>query len=218
MNRYRAAPLLGVACAAGLVSACFLSPKPDPTRYYVLSGLEEDPGLYSAAGLVGDDPATAARSAGLPLDIRIGVGPITFPSYLTRTRMATRMADNQLGYSETDRWAEPLEEAFRYALAGDMEFIIGTDQVILHPWYRTDHPDVTVGVDVVRFERDHVGTVRLAGNWELRDATGETLGSRSFSIEEPANQESIASSVRAQSRAVAALAREIADEIRRADS
>jgi uncharacterized lipoprotein YmbA len=111
-----------------------------------------------------------------------------------------------------------LEEAFRYALAGDMEFIIGTDQVILHPWYRTDHPDVTVGVDVVRFERDHVGTVRLAGNWELRDATGENLGSRSFSIEEPANQESIASSVRAQSRAVAALAREIADEIRRADS
>jgi hypothetical protein len=37
-------------------------------------------------------------------------------------------------------------------------------------------------------------------------------------IEEPANQESIASSVQAQSRAVAALAREIVDELRRVDS
>ena len=40
--------------ATGLLAACSLNPKEDPTRYYVLAMIGENPALYEAAGLTGE--------------------------------------------------------------------------------------------------------------------------------------------------------------------
>ena len=200
---------------AGFVSACSLNPKEDPTTYYVLSALSEDPSLWSAAGVGGADVEEAMRSAGPELGLKIGVGPITFPRYLERSRMVTRIAENELRFSETHRWAHPLDEAFQSTLAQDIGFLLDAKNLILHPWYSTEAPEFTVRVEVARFERDEEGTVHLACVWEVRSGADEVLASGVLQLSDPADDATVQSSVAAQSRLIAVLGRTVADEIRK---
>lgn len=209
--------LLLVSAVSVLVSAC-LGPKADPTRYYVLAMIGGDPGLYDAAGLVGDTEEEASLSAGPHLDISVGVGPITMPGYLKRTRLVTRQSDNELKYLETERWAQPLEESLQYALAENLGSLLWTDDVVLHPWYKTRQPEYSVEVDVGRFEGRADGSAALVARWTVRDPDGALVVAGSFDRVLPADGASIANTVSAQSQLVAAMSREIADALRRVAS
>jgi uncharacterized lipoprotein YmbA len=206
MKSNRASRVVLTTVAVGFLAACSLNPKEDPTRYYVLSNMADDASLLEAMG-----PSADALATGL----RVGVRPVSFPSYLKRSRMVTRLASNELRYMEAERWGEPLEEAFLYAVGANLGVLLGTDEVILHPWYSTERPEFAVVVDVVRFERDQLGNAHLVVRWEIRDAGGEIVATDGFSTEEmTTDPASISSSVQAQSRSVAALSRQIADAIR----
>lgn len=219
MRLYRA-PTVLIACvtAAGLLAACSLNPKEDPTRYYVLTAVSEDPGLYEAAGMVGATIEEAAESAGPEVDFSVGVGPITIPAYLKRSRIVSREATNELRFHETERWGEPLQEAIQYTLAENIVVILGTSRTVLHPWYVTEAPDYSVSVDVVRFERDANGVVVLVAQVEIRDMEGQILAVLPLLQDRPARDDSMAASVYAQSALIAQLSRRIADEIRRVTS
>jgi len=203
--------------AAGLLAAC-MNPKEDPTRYYTLGMFKVDPDLYAAAGLSGETEEEASLSSGPHLDISVGVGPITMPGYLKRTRMVTRQSDSEIKYLETERWAQPLLESLQYALVGDLSMLLWTDQVILHPWYKTRQPAYAVELDIGRFERAHDGSASLAARWTIRDADGEVLAAESFEQAIAADSSSIAASVNAQSQLVAAMSRAIADALRKVAS
>lgn len=216
MTDNRAARGLMVAVAAGgLLAACSLNPKEDPTRYYTLAMLVEDSGLYDAAGLVGDTPDAALRSAGPPLEISVGVGPITIPGYLRRSRMVTRQSNSELKYLEVHRWAQPLGESLQYALVVNLTTLLGTEEVIFHPWYKTREPAYAVEVDIGRFERGADGSASLLARWVVRDPGGAVLVTDSFSRVLPAESAVIATTVEAQSRLVAAMSRQIADALRK---
>lgn len=218
MTRRGTFGLLAIAVGAALAAACSLNPKSDPTTYYVLSTLGDDPYLWSAAGLNAEDAVGERPPTGTPLAAKIGVGPLSFPQYLERTRMVTRVAENELQFSEIHRWAQPLGEAFRSALAQDLGFLLGAQNLILHPWYRTESPEYTARIDVTRFERDASGTVHLTCRWEVRRGADEVLASGALQMSEPPADATIQGSVAAQSRLVAALSRVVADEIRRSAS
>jgi hypothetical protein len=49
----------------------------------------------------------AAAAVAEPVELSIGIGPVTLPAYLKRTRMVIRRADNELQFLEAERWAEP---------------------------------------------------------------------------------------------------------------
>jgi len=211
-NRGSRVVLAAAVATSALLAACSLNPKEDPTRYYVLSNVVDEPSLLEAAGL------PAAEEAGPSVHLRVGIRPVSFPSYLKRSRMVTRLASNELKYMETERWGEPLEEAFHYALGVNLGVMLGTDDVILHPWYATEKPEYAVMVDIVRFERDQQGAAHLVVRWELRDAEGEVITTDGFRAEEDADPSSILASVQAQSRTVAALSGQIAEAIQKAAS
>jgi len=211
-NRGSRVVLAAAVATSALLAACSLNPKEDPTRYYVLSNVVDEPGLLETPGLSED------REAGPGVQLRVGVRPVSFPGYLKRSRMVTRLASNELKYMETERWGEPLEEAFHYALAVNLGVMLGTDDVILHPWYATEKPEYAVMVDVVRFERDQQGAAHLVVRWELRDVEGDVVTTEGFRAEEDADPASILTSVQAQSRTVATLSRQIADAIQKAAS
>lgn len=218
MKPNRASPFVAMAvAAAGLLTAC-MNPKEDPTRYYTLAMFKVDPDLYAAAGLSGETEEQASLSSGPHLDISVGVGPITMPGYLKRTRMVTRESDNEIMYLETERWAQPLMESLQYAIVGDLSMLLWTDQVILHPWYNTRQPAYAVELDIGRFERAHDGSASLAARWTIRNAEGEVLAAESFNQSIAVDGTSIAASVNAQSQLVAAMSRDIADALRRVAS
>ena len=219
MRLDRASTILSAGLLGALaVAACSLNPKEDPTRYYVLAELADDPGLYAAAGLTGNTLEEASRSAGPPVSVSVGVGPVTLPTYLKRSRMATRVSPTEIEFMETERWAQLLHEGFAYTVAENLAAILWTESVQLHPWYSTEVPDYSVRIDVATFERDPSGSARLTGQWQLRDADGAVLTTKSMDINETASDPSVAASVHAQSAALARVSRQIADAIRDAAS
>jgi uncharacterized protein len=146
--------MLSLPLAAGCSS--LLSPRPDPTKFYVLTAIAA---------------ADTAPSAARPL--AIGLGPVKFPEYLQNPEVVTRVSANQIELSPTDRWAEPLDESFRRVLARNLGTLLATDQVLPFPWDASAKLDYKIELTVERFERDGFGGTHLVATWLIRDGQSD---------------------------------------------
>jgi uncharacterized protein len=144
-----------IAMAAG---CSILSPRPDPTKFYVLTAT-----------------STGAAAPGATSHLVIGLGPVKLPAYLEHAEVITRVAPNRLDLSSTDRWAEPLDDNFRRVLAADLTTLIGTDQVLPFPWDLSTKVDYKLEVNVERFERDSSGGAQLTASWIIRDGHSDRV-------------------------------------------
>jgi uncharacterized protein len=146
--------------ALPLASGCsLLSPRPDPTKFYVLTSIAD-------ADTVRQPPTAASNLA-------IGLGPVTFPDYLTHLEVVTRVSTNRIELSTTDLWAEPFDESARRVLARNLATLLGTEQVVPFPWYASAKLDYKVEVTVERFERDGSGGTQLVATWLIRDGQSD---------------------------------------------
>src|SRR5262245_59454821 len=87
-----------------------------PTRFYVLRAIADQPAAVPAKG------------------IAIGIGPITLPQYLNRPQIVTRVSGNQLAVAEFDQWGGDLNDNVTRALATNLSSLLETDRVFLFPW------------------------------------------------------------------------------------
>lgn len=181
-------------CCLAVASGGCLSPRADPSAFYVLTPIQ---GTTNTAGQSGHSS--------------LGVGPVTIPTYLNRVQMVTRVGTNQLDISDHDRWAESLERGVARTLARNLSVLLGLADVKVHPWVHDDMPDRQVVVRVSKFERDSSGTATLECVWELiSTSNGERLAGREVSYTEPAAETGAAGSVAAMSRTLETLSRDIA--------
>jgi hypothetical protein len=222
--RARAAPaaaLLAALVAASGGAACSLGlePVPDRTRWYTLPAPGARPGADAAPATPGA-PATSPAAAPEPRPApapaassgaqrTIGLGPVTLPPYLDRPEVVLRASPERISVSAGDRWAAPLPELFRRALAEELRARLPAWRLVEWPWPRTPPPDLAVAVDVLRFEADAAGKAWLEARWTVRvgdgaPATGETR------VVESAPAGDVAASVAALGRSLEALARELA--------
>ena len=108
-----------------------------PTRFYSLYPLAEQDGTQ-----------------GRLQNTTIGVGPVVFPDYLSRSGIVTHPSPETVQIAEFDRWAEPLEKSFARVLAQNLSVLLGTDKVALFPWPGSKDADCQVVVEVFRFDGD----------------------------------------------------------------
>jgi len=182
--------VLSVIC----LSAC--AGKSASSQFYVLSPLPQ-----SALGAEGGTV--------------IGVFPVTMPDYLDRPQIVTRVSENEIKLDEFSRWAEPLKNSFTRALVQNLSTLLSTARVI-NTTETTGFPlTLQVGVEVVQFDGTLGGDVVLIAKWGLFEREGKKLllGKRS-SFREPTGSATYEALVAAESRAVAALSREIAEAIK----
>lgn len=191
LARWRAgAGLLGSVL---LLGACAGS---SPVRYFTLQG--------APAGACAGVPAAAARSVQLT---RVSV-----PEAVDRPQMVLRTGDNTLSVNEHAQWAEPLKSALAGALAADLSQALGCAPVFLRS---TDVEDTAwrLAVEVQRFDAGPGRSVLLEAWWTLRGrGDGQTFNRRSV-VQEPAAAATPEAMVAAQSRAVKALAQDIARQL-----
>ncbi len=183
------------------LSACsVMSPQPDNTKFFVLTSTAN-----ASAG-----SATPAAAASATSTLVIGVGPIKFPQYLRRPEIVTRTSPSEVELSNTDRWAEPLDNAFARVLSENLSQLLGTQQVVTFPWYNSSQIDYAVQVNVMRFESDLKSTPELKAQWSIRDAhSGKVLAARESDITGAADPSPSAG----LSQALGGLSQEIASEI-----
>jgi len=175
---------------------------PPPTGFYTLAAVTK-------AETTGQTPAPKG-------DLAVGIGPVQLPGYLDRPQIITRTAPDRLTLSEFNRWGGSLRQDFTRVLAENVAALLGTDRVLAYPWGDRLDPAYRVALDVQQFDGDLGGAVVLKATWIVTGREGKTpLSVRKSDIQEPVSGKDYDALVVAHSRAVAALSREIAGEIRR---
>ncbi len=185
-----------IALVAGLAlwGCTVLAPAPDPSRFYVLA------------------PTGAPGAGGGPL--ALGIGPVRLPGYLAVPEIQVRASATEVRRSEIDRWAEPLDEGIARVLAQDLSAALGTNEVVLFPWFPEQRPAVQVALSVRRFELEPDGSGLLEALYEVTDLASGRRRLREVALRRPAQGPDTAASVAALSQALADLAGEIAGEVR----
>jgi uncharacterized lipoprotein YmbA len=199
-------------CAAGAIvvglAGCsyiakqILAPQKDETKFYLLTSAAVAPSAPAAAS-----PSSSA-------DFTLGLGPVKLPPYLDRQEVVTRAAPNRLDLAKTDRWGESLQTNFTSVMSRDLAAQIGTQQIVVFPWYNTIHVDLQVQVEVYRFETDSQGLAQLSAKWTVRDSDGKNI---LYVAESNLSQQSkagdTADAAAALSKTVGDLSREIANMV-----
>jgi uncharacterized lipoprotein YmbA len=175
------------------LSAC--AGKSASSQFYVLSPLPQS-ALSAGEGTV------------------IGVFPVSVPDYLDRPQIVTRVSENEIKLDEFSRWAEPLKDSFTRALVQNLSTLLNTAKVVKTTDSTSSLMSLQVWVEVVQFDGILGSDVTLVVKWGLLEADGRKLlsGKRS-TFKERTGASTYEALVAAESRAVAALSREIAEAI-----
>ncbi|MDT8441923.1 MAG: PqiC family protein [Desulfuromonadales bacterium] len=187
--------LFRVVLIALLLSGCLGRSAPKVTYFSLLSMAD-----------MGERQTVAALSA-----VHLGIGPVTIPDSLKRPQIVTRSRGNQHAFDEFNRWAGVLEQDIAAVLADNLDPLLGIDTVAVFPWGRYFQPTFRVVVDIQQLDGDLTGEAVLRARWTVADAEGKKLLASDRSVHaQPLEEATFAALVRAESRLLAALSRDIA--------
>ncbi|MFO7707854.1 MAG: PqiC family protein [Desulfobacterales bacterium] len=169
-----------------------------PVEYYTLAPL----------------PRSAPPAASQP-QFTVAVRPVALPDLLERPQIIVRTGETTVSVSDFQRWAGALKKDFSRVLVENLNILLqdmraaaATDDLALDP-------DFIVAVHVNRFDGRPGQSVGLSAVWSIKHQKGKPeLVVRKSLIEEKSEAPGYEGLVAAHSRAVAALSREIAAEIR----
>jgi len=185
------AALVLASCAA-----CALGGHRPNYQYYVISSQAP--------------PSASVRSDRIAPALTVTV---KIPGYLDREQIATRTGPH-VTYSTTDRWAEPLDQAFERTLREDLAAQLRQRgiQVAAH----AANASYELAVDVMRFERSAADRVELWARWTLRVGTNVVDGGVTR-MQVATRATDSASAAAALSDAIAGMARDVAGRVQQAD-
>jgi uncharacterized lipoprotein YmbA len=198
LNKSKAKTLLRVsvvlvAFAVGF-SAC--AGKSASSKFYVLSPLAQ-------SKLSGPETRT------------IGVFPVAMPDYLSRPQIVTRVSENEIKFDEFNRWAAPLKEHFYTVLVENLGTLLAPEKIVKTTHNLGAQLALQVGLEVVQFDGTLGGDVVLIVNWALLEVDGKKPPTIKRSLfKEPTGAATYEALVAAESSAIAALSREIAETVR----
>ena len=168
-------------------------------QFYTLT-----PAAGTAAG-----PAIAA----LP-DLGLVVGPLEFPRYLDRPELVTRDGAHQLVVADAHRWGGSMTSDVLRSVADDLGRLLGTARVVAYPSDARFAANYRVLLDVHEFEGVLGAKVTLRVRWTIAAVKdGRAVVVEESVFEQPTASASYEDLVAAESAALGAMTREIAERI-----
>jgi uncharacterized lipoprotein YmbA len=178
-----------------LAAGCSLGGSSPPVHFYKVEPLVE-------------------RDTGGSSTVRVGVGPVLVPRYLDRAGLVTRKRESEIGVSEYDRWAEPLDDMLATAIAENLVRLTGSDRIYAYPWPNEQHVDHRVFIRIVQFEIGTDGAAHLVCQWQLESTGASEPMVRRTELAVTPSSASPGPRVTALSETVATLSRQIAEAIK----
>ena len=179
--------------AAALLAGCS-SPR---TNFYTLS-------------------AVAAPDTAAPAIEPVTVGAVSLPALLDRPQLVVRTSANRVDFLESHRWAEPLKSELPRVIADDLTRLLNQSRVSAYPQNAGFDADLRVTVDIQRLEMTAGEGAALEALWSVRRKAGGAPQNGRTVVSEPATGSGYDALVAAQSRALAALSRDLAKALRAA--
>jgi uncharacterized lipoprotein YmbA len=172
------------------------------TRFYILNPMDADIRLL-------DERETKE-------ELSIEVASIRLPQYLERPQIVTRSSKNRLELAEFHQWGGNLRKNMIRVLAKNLSQLLATSKIAISPHHPPSPPDFRIALEIMKFERDSDGKVKLSGQWRLTGGkTGKALAARISDLASPAieNDKDLESTVHAMSALMGELSRIIGLEI-----
>ena len=145
----------------------------------------------------------------------IAVGPVTLPDLQDRPQLVVRIDANRVDILEIHRWAAPLKSEIPRIIAEDLAVLLKPARVSVYPQNAGLDADYRVQVDIQRFEMTDGKGVDIDALWSVRPAGGEAQRKTGRTVvSEPAGAAGYEALVAAQSRALAAVSRDLAQALR----
>ena len=189
---------LAALCGASVLLALAGCGSTPVTHFYTLSPAQA--------------PAPAAANAPT-----VAIGAVQLPDGLDRPQIVLRGAGNQVSFSEFERWLGSPRDEIALAIAGGLKQALGGASVYAYPMSAGMSADVSVLLHVQRFDSvlGEAATVEVL--WQVVPAKGAARKGQS-SVREPVGGPGYEALVAAHGRALAAVSRDIANEIRAAQA
>jgi uncharacterized lipoprotein YmbA len=165
-----------------------------PAKFYTLQPVEQSP-----------------LGKSLPRDVALAVGPVGIPADMDRDEIVTRGAGNEVSFSEYHRWAGPLQQSIASVIAQNIATLLATERVTPFTRENIFQPTHRVVINTNRYDSQLAGEFLLNATWSIKDLKAKKLLLiRNSIIRESPESATYEGLVAAQSKALAALSREIA--------
>jgi uncharacterized lipoprotein YmbA len=165
-----------------------------PAKFYTLQPVEQSP-----------------LGKSLPRHVALAVGPVAIPADMDRDEIVTRGAGNEVSFSEYHRWAGPLQQRIASVIAQNIATLLATERVTPFTRENIFQPTHRVVINTNRYDSQLAGEFLLNATWSIKDLKAKKLLLiRNSIIRESTESATYEGLVAAQSKALAALSREIA--------
>lgn len=190
------------AAASLFFSGCtLLKPQPDPTRFFLLTA---------------PNPRTASAPEGKLNQWRVGLKAVVLPAYLQTKLMAVRRQNNEVVFSEFNRWAESLDQGISSVMKENLGTLPSVGRVVVYPNHGADAVDYEVAIRVLAcegaVEASGAASIRFVAEWELTAVgTKSAVAGRGTFTAQPATWDgkNFGQLARALSEAVAGLSESV---------
>ncbi len=179
-----------------IVSGCAST---DPSKFYTLHSIKSPDMVQSSS----------------PYELFVMIGPVEIPDYLDRPQIVSRTSQNEITFSEFQRWAGSLKDDITRVLSEDLAELLSEDAIAVSPWEWGVTSDYRIGVHIRRFDIMPEGNVLLNARCTLIGADGMTqLLMWEASITEPVVAQTYDAKVSSMSSALEKLSQDIAKKIK----
>jgi hypothetical protein len=146
----------------------------------------------------------------------LGVGPIKLSQVLDRPQIIIRTSKNEIQVADLDRWAAPLTEIITNVLVDNLSALLSTGSILKFPWRMTIPIDYQIVLEITRFDGMPGGNVDMRARWGILGENDQKVYTKKKTVlTEPIGGDTISEMVSAQSRLMAKLSLEIAEEIKK---
>jgi len=172
--------------------------------------------LVSCAGpsksfyvLTAEGPAPSGGGRG------IGVGPVSLAEYLDRPNLVFQQSSHQMAIAESHRWAGNLEQNIARVVATNLGRDLSTGNIRTYPWQTDEGLRYQVTLDIRSLHGTAEGDAFIDAAWRIYSLPERRMiAQRSWSGNEPLENDGYEALVAAQSRLLGRLSREIATSMR----
>jgi uncharacterized lipoprotein YmbA len=158
--------------------------------------------------------ATATPEAATQALEAVVIGPVTLPDLLDRPQFVVSIDANRVDILEMQRWAAPLKSEIPRVIAEDLAALLKPTRVSAYPQTTGFDAVYRVQIDIQRLEMTEGKGVALDALWSIRRSDGGSLKSGRTVVNEPVTIAGYEPLVAAQSRALVAVSRDLAQALR----
>ncbi len=128
-----------------------LGSEPQTMHYYLLESM----------------PSTTAIHSSKTLNIDIEISK--FPDYLDKQQIATSNQKNNISFSETNRWAEPLQDNLIFSIRENLALMLPNANIAVSPWEKSADDAFKLTLLVNRFSGKLGANSTIDIRWSVKN-------------------------------------------------